>query len=62
MWRPETPAIPHGRLIEELLVRVDRLRQAAPRAEARIDESIRQWAAELESEIHTLVMRSWTAR
>jgi hypothetical protein len=49
-------------LIEELRVRVDSLRKAAPRAEARIDESIRQWAAELEREIHTLVMRSWTAR
>ena len=62
MWRPETPAVPHGRLIEELLVRVDELRQAAPRAEARTGESLRQWADDLELQIHALVMRSWTAR
>lgn len=62
MWRSETASVPHDYLIEELRVRVDDLRKAAPRAEARIGESIRQWAAELETEIHTLVMRSWTAR
>jgi hypothetical protein len=49
-------------LIEELLVRVDELRQAAARAEARTSESLHQWADDLELQIHALVMRSWTAR
>jgi hypothetical protein len=62
MWRPETPALTHGRLIEELRVRVDELRQAATARETRAAEALRQWATELEIEMHSLVMRSWMAR
>ena len=63
MWRPETPALSHGHLIDELRVRVEELRQLATGDHgSRAAEALRQWASELESEIHGVVTRSWMAR
>ncbi len=61
MWRPQTPAVPPARLIEELQTRASELREAAKTANAEAAESIRQWADDLESEVHALVIGSWGA-
>jgi hypothetical protein len=61
MWRPETPVVSRTQLIEELRVRAVQLRASAAGTdtEVRAAEALRQWADDLDSEVHALVISSW---
>jgi hypothetical protein len=61
MWRPEMPAIGNPFTIDELLTRVERVREWAADKAARSDvaEALHQWADDLEAEARTLETTRW---